>query len=71
MLDARVVKRLRQRPKGQPANALAWCSVRPMSANRPLAAEGRTARTNGGTVELQFVAVLETAAARQRTSGPR
>jgi len=47
VLDARVVKRPRQRPGGPPANALAWCCVRPMSANRTLAAEGRTARASG------------------------
>jgi hypothetical protein len=48
MLDARLVKRPRQRPGGQTTTKLRWYLVRPRSAERPLAAEGRAARASGG-----------------------
>jgi hypothetical protein len=48
-LDARLMKRLRQRPGSQAASVLLWCFARPMSADRALAAKGRTARACGGS----------------------
>ena len=48
MLGLWAVKRLRQQREGQPANVLPLYLIRPTSADRPLAAEGRTARASGG-----------------------